>query len=1308
MKKKVLLVLILSVFMLFFIFGKINLNSLLKTPISNELRKITSADVSVESIYLNLIPLYFEIKDIKIAYGKDEVLKVKRVKLYPGFGKIFNGEIEILRTVVYDSEFSFEYNKFNLLIESISKYIKETTDMPILLTFKALELKNSSGVFIFNNDKTIKISELNSRLFIKKEPELSFLTNLKIMSLTSPPIEFNLKASLRIQEKDIILQELKIFDLDSLVKSEGRFNYPKFMGEFVIGGKIFVKSLLRVFQIHGSDFGELNLNGKIKLIDGKNLMERLYLLINFDGYFMLEEIMKILKVSERLEGYAQIYKAKLEGSPLDFNVTGEVYLKNGNILGVKVEKVQTKALYKKGILYFTEGKLNLYGGKATADVWITLPKVFNHYVFLRVNSVSSSGIFELINWNPEIPEGKVDGWLRSEGRVFSPEGSFVYIKKSDKIQDLRGKIRTIRGDFKATDNIYRFNSLEIEMDKTITRAVGYFDSIRNYINFNFKSNTTDINELIMPYQKGLYGNAHINGSIVGNTDNPELRIGFILNRLLVRLEEISDKLKSQILEFNNAKGVISYSKARLNTKINGKDFSISGDIIFPEAKRLFEFKNPLYDLSFTMNNIEIKKLPVTGLNELISTNISIAGNIKDNGKVYFDASTTNLLLDSRKIADKAMIKATLLENSFLIKKADFYVEDHLLHAEGFINFDGKFAIKGHSQEFDITKFSGKFTRLFGVKYLEKLILNKLNFKIEGSLDKPEINASSELSLKTKNAKYINGSAFVKYTAGNISINTNLLKGITLKAEGIPQESKWHIDAKFSFARVDPVLSLLSNSLPEDLVVLIDGKFEAKIEGENIDALINLPKLFMRMYGIGLNNKEPIKASINKGNIQFEPIKLIGQSTELTIKGKIVDYYDVLIDGNTDLRPLKAFFKADDIKGRASTLIYIYGQRNNPEIIGELDVNDSAITIRKDIPTFNNINAVISFNENRAFIEKASGNFSQGKFNLEGSVYLENFALKQIWLSGNFSDVRWIFTPKAWAYLDGQVYLTGDYANPLFSGSVRVSKGIYSDRLDWTKFALRSSSSPNVTQRDGVLSNLKFNLRVITDKFFVNNNLATVNLDSDIVIKGTVVEPLLIGWINAKDGWIYFRGNKFELSRLLIQFTESNPVKPYINISARTAINQYNVNLNINGYIDQFNLMLSSNPPLAEQELLNLLVLGQNGVSSGGMPGASEAASFITGQMEEVFQERIRGITGLDVMTVEPYLSKKTGAINPRITVGKKLLDGKMTVTYSTATGATAEQTIKVEYLVKRGVYLVGTKDETGGISGAIKFRFEFR
>jgi len=64
---------------------------------------------------------------------------------------------------------------------------------------------------------------------------------------------------------------------------------------------------------------------------------------------------------------------------------------------------------------------------------------------------------------------------------------------------------------------------------------------------------------------------------------------------------------------------------------------------------------------------------------------------------------------------------------------------------------------------------------------------------------------------------------------------------------------------------------------------VDGKIGGEIVNNNINVRIDLNRIFARLYGIGLNNKNSVNVRIKNGNIYFNPVTLIGQSTELTIK-----------------------------------------------------------------------------------------------------------------------------------------------------------------------------------------------------------------------------------------------------------------------------------------------------------------------------------------------------------------------------------------------------------------------------------------
>jgi autotransporter translocation and assembly factor TamB len=146
-------------------------------------------------------------------------------------------------------------------------------------------------------------------------------------------------------------------------------------------------------------------------------------------------------------------------------------------------------------------------------------------------------------------------------------------------------------------------------------------------------------------------------------------------------------------------------------------------------------------------------------------------------------------------------------------------------------------------------------------------------------------------------------------------------------------------------------------------------------------------------------------------------------------------------------------------------------------------------------------------------------------------------------------------------------------------------------------------------------------------------------------------------------------------------------------------------------VEQFDLTLTSDPPLDEVEILALLTVGEFGESLSGLEGgigAAEATSFLTGKFQDVVEERLKNITGFSRFQIDPYVSKTTGTVAPRITVSKRLMSDRLFVTYSTAVGTTEEQELKLEYLLSTHISLLGARDELGTLGGDVKFRFEFK
>jgi translocation and assembly module TamB len=230
---------------------------------------------------------------------------------------------------------------------------------------------------------------------------------------------------------------------------------------------------------------------------------------------------------------------------------------------------------------------------------------------------------------------------------------------------------------------------------------------------------------------------------------------------------------------------------------------------------------------------------------------------------------------------------------------------------------------------------------------------------------------------------------------------------------------------------------------------------------------------------------------------------------------------------------------------------------------------------------------------------------------------------------------------------------------------------------------------------------------------IDNNIAraSVKIAGEMLIKGIVFRPVLFGRFETTEGYIYFRNNEFKLISASVDFADPNRIKPVINLTAETTIQGYRIRLSLEGQADRFTLSLSSQPHLEDRDILALLTSGQIGSQVKGLEagiGAGEAASFLTGKLQDVFEERMRALTGVDRFQVEPYVSSTTGTVGPRVTVSKRLIGEKLFVTYANLLGTTEEQVIKIEYFLNKKVSLVGLRDETGSMGGDVRFRFEFK
>ena len=288
----------------------------------------------------------------------------------------------------------------------------------------------------------------------------------------------------------------------------------------------------------------------------------------------------------------------------------------------------------------------------------------------------------------------------------------------------------------------------------------------------------------------------------------------------------------------------------------------------------------------------------------------------------------------------------------------------------------------------------------------------------------------------------------------------------------------------------------------------------------------------------------------------------------------------------------------------------------------------------------------------------------------------------------FDNVTVRYPPGLVSTLSGDLYYDGDASEQTLSGDVRINRALYDKRVEWKSMLLETFKGFSQKKKTeiGWIGETQLNIRFHgRDNILIQNNLAKIPLEVDTFIRGTPDQPQLLGRLEARSGVVYFRRNDFKIQHASVDFVDPNRINPVLDVQAETRVREYIIRLAVSGAADRAVVTFISDPPLSETDVLSMLALGKTSADlrgKGAEVGMSEAASFATGQYQDIFERRARSLTGLDRFQVDPYLSKDTSV--PRVTVGKELVQDKLYFTYSSNVGsATPDTVVRIEYVLDK-------------------------
>lgn len=1304
-----------------------HISNLLKKLILPELSAATGRQVLAQKIYINIFPLFIEAKDLRVFENGDEIFHAPRVKGYINVSGLLKRELVLRRLVVREPDIRTNALQLEDIIRSVNEYLKIKRKTPINVSFRSIAV--TDGKFTFGyRDVSFKgngfrgdvlFDGLGSKFTARDPlPQLKFVLNdVSAVIKGLPELKTGVRGSVSLRGNAIDINDLDLDFYGSTINARG--NYSEGKGSFKAEAGLFVKSFKKVFALKQRGDGGISAEGTINLAGDDALSP--FVDLNLKGDFYIQTLMELLKVDEKVEGLVN-FTGSLKGPVTNPAGAADAILRNGNLFGVEVDDLKCRVLYGDGVFNFKEGKASLYNGHADADASLRIVGPSRFSLDIKVSDVDSPSVLKLVGWDPGFPFGKVNGELSTSGIRFNPSGWFNYEGRI-KGEDALGRVNKAKGFFILKDDVLSFYDSEANTDKTALSFNGDINIASSGLSLRAQLKTADIRDITVPYLYETTGSGDFSGTVTGSFEDPLISGAVRLHSAFFEdyyLGEVSGDIdyKKNILEAKKVSVVDSIMTAY-----------VKGSIKFSDAKGLFDFRSPLYALSVSMKNADLesfvkvvyRKTPGPDLKGGLNADFSITG--PGPRPLYQGSAQINdAKADSFELG---RISASLSYDykDLLFRDVVIRGNSSIVTGEGRISHDGQFNFKSIGSNIllsDLTAYEIKRPGPFGDYIRELPVDMKLDLKAEGkgSVDNPRMEIEGRLyGGRFKGVDIGDGVFKVSVKGKTLLFNTALFNDkMTFAGKAHLKDSvPWSARLDVRSGRYDFLIGAFLKNIPHDLLLNMKGHADMSGDRNHFSAAASISQLNITLYGYSFSNASEISFEIKDKTLSLSAFTMRSGDSSFKVRGDMgmAKGYDLTIEGSSALSPLKGFSKRiDEIKGDAVFVFTVSGGWDYPKINGGIEVANGSLGVKGLPSRISSINGYLYIDEDRLTIKRFSGKISGGDVSAGGIAYFQRFKLKRFYVDAVLDNIVANISRDFSASFDGNLLYKGTPDSQTVAGEVRIKRAKYNERIEWKSWLLKAKAKEKPRVDMGGLDNTILNIKVNgEDNIAVDNNIARASLKVDLMLRGTVSYPVIFGHVESKAGTVYFRNNEFRILNASADFSDPRRTNPVMGIVAEASIKGYNIRMNLDGQLDHFNLSLVSDPQLEEVDIFSLLTVGKLGKELKGIEsgiGAGEATSFLTGKVQDVLEERLKTLTGLDRLEVDPYVSKTTGTVNPRVTVSKRLLGDKLFVTYSSAVGTAENNVLKLEYLIGKNTSLIGVRDEKGSLGGDIKFRFEFK
>jgi hypothetical protein len=360
--------------------------------------------------------------------------------------------------------------------------------------------------------------------------------------------------------------------------------------------------------------------------------------------------------------------------------------------------------------------------------------------------------------------------------------------------------------------------------------------------------------------------------------------------------------------------------------------------------------------------------------------------------------------------------------------------------------------------------------------------------------------------------------------------------------------------------------------------------------------------------------------------------------------------------------------------------------------GDMTVNVARFT-NATFPALRSFTARCSFRDNALTLDRFGGDLAGGPFTMSGRVTFVKLTEPTLDLQLRARSVLLARNDTLTVRADADLTTTGPFAAATVNGNVALTDSHILKNIDLIPIGLPGRPAPEPpAERPQLFSftspplrDWKFDVAIKTKTpVEIRGDLATGGAITDLKLTGTGVRPELDGVVQLKNVEATLPFSRLQVSTGVLYFDRSDSMNPRIDLQGTSVIHDYTVRVYVYGTLLSPQAIFTSEPPLAEEEIISLIATGatRQELSSSNVLAGRAAILLVQQLYRKVFKKG----QPTETNPVFNRLDLDLGTIDPR----------------------TGQQQATVRFKINDQFVLTGDVGVHGDFRGKLKYLIRFR